>query len=214
MLPSGWITSHLVAPSERRPVPIKEVRGLSRFRTWFVLYHLVQLAALVLWLRVTMRLTPAEYAQRLRSFLQRMGTLWVKAGQLMGMRSDLLPPELTMELAQLRDEGAGFPFEAVERILAQELGAPLEQWFDEFEAAPFAAATGFQLHRARLRRERRWVAVKILRPYSEQIFSHDFKLMRRLTAWLRRLRSPSADAMERSVPRNRGNDGPRTRFAL
>lgn len=186
MLSSRLISSHLVSPSERPPVAIEEIHRPSRLRTWFVLFHLMRLVAGIVWLRVTFRLTPAEYARRLGEFLQSMGTLWVKAGQLMGMRSDLLPSEFTIELAQLRDRGKGFPFAAARGVIEDELHAPLDRYFDEFDPAPFTATTGFQLHRARLRREKVCVAVKVLRPYSEEIFAHDFRLMFRVSGWLRR----------------------------
>jgi ubiquinone biosynthesis protein len=187
MLPDELVTSHLVAPWERPPVRIAEVQPPARWRTWIVLYQLACLGAALLWLRLSFRLTPTESARRLRGFLQRMGTIWVKAGQFMGMRSDLLPREFTMELAQLRDLGTGIPFAAAKRRIEQELGAPLERCFDQFEPAPFAATTGFQLHRARLRREQARVAVKIIRPYAKEIFRRDFEVIRRVTGWLRLL---------------------------
>ena len=72
--------------------------------------------------------------------------------------------------------------------MEEELLAPLEHVFDEFEPQPFAAATGFQLHRADLRREKVWVAVKVLRPYAAEFFASDFAVIRRFTRWFRRVR--------------------------
>ena len=148
MLSDDMMTSPLVDPSERPAVVIEPLRRPSRLRTWHVAWELLRLVATLLWLRVTLRLTPAEHARRLSAFLQRMGTIWVKAGQVMGMRSDLLPAEFATELVHLRDRGPGFPFSEARRIVEEELQAPLEHHFDEFEPRPFAAATGFQLHRA------------------------------------------------------------------
>ncbi len=65
---------------------------------------------------------------------------------------------------------------------------PLDRDFDEFNPTPFAAAASFQLHRARLRREQVWVAVKVLQPHAEKTFAQDIALLRRATGWLQRLR--------------------------
>ena len=115
MLCDDMMTSPLVAPAERPAIVIEPLPRPTRLRTWYVAWQLLRLVAGLLWLRVTLRLTPAEHARRLGAFLQRMGTIWVKAGQVMGMRSDLLPAEFATELVHVRDRGAGFPFVAAVR---------------------------------------------------------------------------------------------------
>jgi ubiquinone biosynthesis protein len=163
---------------------VEQAQKPSRFRALVLLYHLALLAAVVLWLRLTLRLTPARLARRLHRFLLRVGTVGIKLGQTLAMRSDLLPPAFAAELATLREPGAALPFAAVRRVVEQELGATLESRFEEFSPVPFEATMSFQLHRARLRREQVWVAVKVLSPYAEETFSRDIALLRRVTGWL------------------------------
>jgi ubiquinone biosynthesis protein len=188
MIPEKLIPTRLVFPSQR-PAPVLEsARPPSRFRTVVLLYHLAELATITLWLRLTLRLSPARYARRVRRFLQRAGPVGVKLGQTLGMRSDLLPAEFAVVLARLREPGTVVPFADVRRVVEKDLGVPLEERFEEFAEAPFAAATSFQVHRALLRRERVWVAVKVLSPFAEQTFAGDVALLRRVTGWLHRLR--------------------------
>jgi ubiquinone biosynthesis protein len=157
------------------------------FRGAYVLWQVVRLATLTLWLRLTMRLTPAEYARHVREFLQRLGTVWITLGRTLSMRSDLVSAEFASELVKLHERGDGFPFATARQIIERELNVPLERYFEEFAETPFSAMSSFQLHRARLRREQIWVAVKVLRPYAEETARQDLALIRRLTWWLGRL---------------------------
>jgi ubiquinone biosynthesis protein len=188
MLPEKLIPTRLVLPSQRPPIVLEYVRPPSRLRPLLLLFGLVRLWLIALWLRLTLRFTPAHYARHVRTFLLQLGPVGRKLGQLLAMRSDIIPPEFAAELAVLEERGSGAAFEQIRAVVESELEHPLEERFEEFHEAPFMATTSFQLHRARLRREGVWVAVKVLRPHSEKTAARDLALLRRLTGWLLFLR--------------------------
>jgi ubiquinone biosynthesis protein len=95
--------------------------------------------------------------------LQRLGPTYVKIGQMMASRSDVLPAEWIVELSKLQSEAAPFAYEDVVAIITKELGAPPEELYRTFDPQPFAAASTAQVHEARLH-DGTLVAVKVQRP--------------------------------------------------
>lgn len=188
MLPREMISSRLVEPGAKRPVEIKPVLRPSRWRMLYVVYQLLALGVVTHALRLCRRLTPEAFAARVREFFGRLGPLWIQAGKFLAMRSDLMPPEYARELAHLRDSAAGFAFDEARAIVEQEWGGPIERHFDEFNPAPFAAGSNFQLHRAKLRRAQVWVAVKVQRPFTEQVVAQDLAAIRTVMKCLDRLK--------------------------
>jgi ubiquinone biosynthesis protein len=122
---------------------------------------------------------PSDASQRgrhLREVLDELGPTFVKFGQLLSTRPDVVPPDILAELRGLQDDVRPFPFEQVERMIEEELGNSIERLFLDFEREPVAAASIGQVHRATLPNGRR-VAVKIQRPGAPRQIEADLNLM-------------------------------------
>jgi len=135
-------------------------------------------------------------ADRLRLALERLGPIFVKFGQVLSTRRDLLPPDLAEELAKLQDRVPPFPAEVARKLVEVAFGRPIDSIFDRFDAEPVASASIAQVHFARLKSGRE-VAVKVLRPGMLEVIDDDLSLMRTLARWIERL---SADG-KRLKPR-------------
>ena len=131
----------------------------------------------------------APAARRLRLALEECGGMFVKLGQLLSTRADLLPPAVVAELARLQDQVAPAPWEDVRGVLEAELGRPVAEAFAEFDTAPIAAASIGQAYRARLRGGAP-VVVKVQRPGVAEAVERDLLVLHELagavearTAW-------------------------------
>jgi predicted unusual protein kinase regulating ubiquinone biosynthesis (AarF/ABC1/UbiB family) len=117
--------------------------------------------------------------------LEKLGPTFIKLGQLLSSRADLLPTPYLEALSRLQDDVAPFDFSEVQAIVARELRVPLTSVFAEFETVPLAAASLGQVHRARLRNGR-VVAVKVQRPGVRQQIEEDLEALSELAAFLDR----------------------------
>jgi ubiquinone biosynthesis protein len=122
-------------------------------------------------------------AAELADDLERMGPTFIKLGQLLSTRPDILPAPYLQALARLQDRVEQFSFGEVERIVAGELGIRLSKAFAEFEATPIAAASLGQVHRAAMRDGRR-VAVKVQRPDIRQRVAEDLEALEDIAEFL------------------------------
>ena len=133
-------------------------------------------------------------AQRFHVLAVDLGGLMIKVGQYLSSRLDILPPEITKELAGLQDEVPPVPFDAIRRLAEAELGVPLERAYAGFEPTPLAAASLGQAHRARLApidaadMGYDEAVVKVQRPGIETIVDVDLSALRRVAGWLSRVR--------------------------
>ncbi|HZH34890.1 MAG TPA: AarF/UbiB family protein, partial [Pyrinomonadaceae bacterium] len=105
----------------------------------------------------------AAAAGELAADLEKLGGTYIKLGQLLSTRADLLPPAYLEALSRLQDNIEPFPYEEVERIVSNEIGVRISKAFEEFEKVPLAAASIGQVHKAKLRSGQS-VVVKVQRP--------------------------------------------------
>jgi ubiquinone biosynthesis protein len=172
------IPTRLIEPSERPPVPAAAVRS-KRFRSFYVLFQLSGLFIGNAWLRIKGQTGVPLREERTIKCLQRLGMLWIRVAQAMTMRGPILSTSFGQRLLDLRDRGGAQGFGRIRGIIEGELGQPLGGVFDRFEEKPFSSTTISQLHKARLRSEQVWTAVKVQQPLAEEIFDRDLKLFRR-----------------------------------
>jgi predicted unusual protein kinase regulating ubiquinone biosynthesis (AarF/ABC1/UbiB family) len=145
--------------------------------------------------RTTRKTRMRRIAVRYRTLAARMGGVLIKVGQFMSSRLDVMPREITSELAGLQDEVGAESFEAIRREVESEFGASLSSRFFEFDPVPLASASIGQVHRARLCAETvdgrpcPPVVVKVQRPRIQQIVEADLAAIRTAGSWLQRFKS-------------------------
>ena len=126
---------------------------------------------------------PGEGPEALARDLEKLGPTFVKLGQVLSTRPDLLPPAYIEALTRLQDDVKPFPFADVQRIVEEELGARLSKAFSVFEEKPIAAASLGQVHRAALR-DGRIVAVKVQRPDITKTVAGDLEALEEIAQFL------------------------------
>ena len=158
------------------------------------------------WLRLVARIVSvgrnldAPRGQRLREALERLGPIFVKFGQVLSTRRDLLPVDIADELAKLQDRVPPFASDIAVATIERALRKPLKEIFVSFEQTPVASASIAQVHFAVLKDRQgknRDVAVKVLRPDMLKVIDKDLSLMRMMAGWVDKL---SADG-KRLKPR-------------
>ncbi|WP_116947809.1 ABC1 kinase family protein [Jiangella endophytica] len=148
----------------------------------------------------------AQLGRALTSTLNAGGVTFVKLGQILATRRDVLPAEVADELARLQDDATPVPWPDVERVLVAELNAPVEDVFAEFDREPLAAASVGQVHLARLHSGAE-VVVKVQRPGIRPVVERDLDIAARLAArlesgtrWARRMGvRPLADGLAEAI---------------
>jgi ubiquinone biosynthesis protein len=129
---------------------------------------------------------------RLRRALEELGPVFIKFGQALSTRPDILPPEIAFELAKLQDRVPPFPGAQARQIIEQALGRGVDALFAEFDETPLASASVAQVHAARLKPESPAdpgfaVVVKVLRPGVELSIVKDIELLHTLASLIERL---------------------------
>lgn len=122
-------------------------------------------------------------AEELPQDLEAMGPIFIKLGQLLSTRVDMLPEQYLRSLARLQDNVAPFPSDQVEEIIQEELGARISKAFSEFTPVPIASASLGQVYRARLR-DGRPVVVKVQRPGIRKQIAEDLEAMTEIAEFL------------------------------
>ncbi|GAA0752081.1 ubiquinone biosynthesis regulatory protein kinase UbiB [Ideonella azotifigens] len=136
--------------------------------------------------------------QRLRLALESLGPIFIKFGQVLSTRPDLVPPDITRELSLLQDRVPPFPASQARAFVEAALGKPIEAIFSHFEAEPVASASIAQVHFATLH-DGREVAVKVLRPGMRAVIDDDLALLHTLARWVERLSADGKRLRPREV---------------
>ncbi|KPN72592.1 ubiquinone biosynthesis regulatory protein kinase UbiB [Neisseria sp. 83E34] len=135
---------------------------------------------------------------RLRLALESLGPVFVKFGQVLSTRPDLIPHDYAVELAKLQDRVPPFDAELSRRQIEQSLGKPIDALYAEFDTTPVASASVAQVHKARLHTGEQ-VAVKVLRPNLAPVIEQDLALLRFGAGWIERLFSDGKRLRPREV---------------
>ena len=191
------VVAEALVPSGTAPRPVDVIvgarRALARSRRYAQLSRIAVRHGLGPYLRGRpLRPTDqaggrAELALSLRRALEEGGVTFIKLGQLLSTRRDLLPEEFTSELARLQDQAEPAPWEGVEQVLATSLAAPVAEVFAELDPEPAAAASIAQVHKARLHDGDglgAQVAVKVQRPGIRATVEQDLDILLRMAARL------------------------------
>ena len=166
---------------------VKIIGAVARYR----LDNLVRLERMPFLARWFIRLLPWRYlihnddprGVRLRQFLEALGPIFIKFGQLLSTRRDLLPDDVSNELAWLQDQVTPFPSSQAVEIIERSLGQPVGELFARFDHEPLASASVAQVHSARLLTGEE-VVVKVIRPGIEKVIHKDIRLMMLLSRLL------------------------------
>lgn len=182
-------------PRNRMP----NMKWLKRIKTIFLTFYRYGLADLIIghihqdWLRHIVSKFPqsADYQHhslpvRLRLALESLGPIFIKFGQVLSTRPDLIPHDYAVELAKLQDKVPPFDAQLSRAQIEKSLGKPIDKLYAEFETEPVASASIAQVHKARLH-SGETVAVKVLRPNLLPVIEQDLALMRLGANWVERL---------------------------
>ncbi|MGQ9368150.1 2-polyprenylphenol 6-hydroxylase [Azospirillum sp. ST 5-10] len=140
----------------------------------------------LIWRVTARRDTAGRTGQRLAAALRELGPSFIKLGQMLSTRSDLVGEQMAADLAELQDKLPPFPGAEARAIVEAELGRPIESLFLRFEDKPVAAASIAQVHFA-VTADGQEVAVKVLRPGIERAFERDIELFHWLAEWAERV---------------------------
>ena len=169
----------------RRRQAIRRILGIQRVLVKYGLDEFIKETHLLRPLRYFFYLMPrrrdstAPLGERIRLALEELGPIFVKFGQALSTRRDLLPPEIADELAKLQDEVPPFPAEQAVEILDAAYGKPVDEVFERFDRKPLAAASIAQVHSAQLATGQE-VIVKLLRPGVQDRIEQDLEVLRML----------------------------------
>lgn len=157
--------------------------GLAQFVTYLPFYS--RIFARLRKGKKVRELLALSLGEKLRHVAVELGPTFIKFGQLLSSRKDLIPEDILKELEKLQDNVPPFPVEEAKRIVEESLGKPVDRLFDEFTDEPEAAASLAQVHRAVLSNGKK-VAVKIKRPGIETQIDIDLLIMQRLAKFVDR----------------------------
>jgi ubiquinone biosynthesis protein len=163
----------------RNVARLKTILGVLASHGFHGLVARVKLGRFVIDRLISKDLEHLSAPERVRMAFEQLGPTFVKLGQLLATRPDLIPIEFSQEFRKLHDQVGGVPFPEIDAILSGHFGAPLSEIFAGFDETPLAAASIAQVHRARLK-DGSSVVVKVQRPGIERVIHDDLQILRAL----------------------------------
>jgi len=170
---------------------IRNARRIQQILTIFAKYGFrdivdrIPIAKKIVPGKIQERFLKKSGAERLRLALEELGPTFVKFGQLLSVRADVLPSDFIQELSKLQDEVAPIPFETIKQVVEEELKFPIETLFSSFDREPVASASIAQVYRA-ITKEGDKVVVKIQRPNVKELIDTDLSIMETIAGWIER----------------------------
>ena len=151
--------------------------------TWSPAFHLEGIVRPIERVTIGVDAAPQDRPRQAEAVCEELGPTFVKLGQVLSTRPDIIPEAYTIELAALRDDVRPFPFIQVEKILTEDYHAPLAEVFLSLDPQPVASASISQVHREVLR-DGRTVALKIRRPDITKVVQADLDILKNLVSSL------------------------------
>ena len=124
--------------------------------------------------------TEEHRGERIRKALEEAGTIFIKFGQLLSTRPDLIPADIAQSLHTLQDSITAFPTDYAKEIIEAELDSSIEELFTDFDPNPIAAASIAQVYSAKLKDSKEKVAIKVVRPGIDKAIDRDISLMKKI----------------------------------
>ncbi|XKM13005.1 ubiquinone biosynthesis regulatory protein kinase UbiB [Orbaceae bacterium ac157xtp] len=145
-------------------------------------YHFLTFLKLLFW--VKKKSSNDDIGIRLRLAAEELGPVWIKFGQMLSTRRDLLPENIAKQLTKLQDQVKPFDGDLAKKIIETALGKPIEEDFDQFSIHPLASASIAQIHTAILKSSGAQVIIKVIRPNLKPVIESDIKVMYWFAKWL------------------------------
>jgi|GEM_PF-397900 len=182
---TGLIPTPLDFGKKRRPIELEEPVATPWWRGIWSVWMIARYFILRRIRKMTGRFDENADARDARLLFETLSGMWIKVGQLLSLRTDLLSEAMCRELSELQFQMRGFPSRTAMKVIETDLGQPLQKLFTSFETHPMAAASICQVHRAVLRSNDRRVIVKVMRPGVERNFQGDMRWLGGIVFFMR-----------------------------